>query len=129
MQRGVDLGLLVGAEAVAEVGEPLRQLGPEGEPLPDRHLGVNRPERGNVLTSHLPGDAPGLHQAGLKAPALLPEAHEHCTGIPDLKSLAQEIPCHYRTARALEGRPPRDPSPGQRTPAGRHADAAAEDTL
>jgi hypothetical protein len=71
VQRAVNLGLIVGADAVAEAGEPLRQLGPKGEALADRHLGVNRPERGNVLTSHLLGDAPGLHQAGLKASALL----------------------------------------------------------
>jgi hypothetical protein len=57
VQRGVDLGLIVGADAVAEAGEPLRQLGPEGEALADRHLGVNRPERSNVLAVHLPGDA------------------------------------------------------------------------
>ena len=82
MQRGVDLGLIVGADAVAEAGKPLRQLGPEGEALADRDLSVNRPERGNVLSLHLPGDAPGLHQAGL-ASALPPEAHEHCTGIAD----------------------------------------------
>lgn len=98
----IDLGLIVGADAVAEAGEPLRQLGPEDEALADRHLVVNRPERGNVLTLHLPGDAPGLHQASLKASALLPEAHEHCTGIAGRILFNQEKSCHYRNARALK---------------------------
>jgi hypothetical protein len=55
-----------------------------------------------VLSLHLPGDAPGLHQAGLKASALLPEAHEHCTGITDRILFNQEKSCHYRIACALK---------------------------
>jgi hypothetical protein len=95
MQRDADLGLIVGADAVAEPDEPLWQLGPEGEAFADRHLGVNRPERGNVLTLHVPGDAPSLYQAGLKASASLPEAHEHRTGIADHILFNQENSCHY----------------------------------
>ena len=95
MQGGVDLRVLVAAKAIAERCKPPRQLGPEGETGANRHAGVDRPERADMLGPHLPAHAPALRQAGLKAIALKSEADEHLSGMVarDCHIVAQS--CHY----------------------------------
>jgi hypothetical protein len=69
--------------------------------LADRHFRVNRTDGRDMLAVHLPGDAPGLNQADLKASALFSEAHEHCNGITDRDLLEQEFSCHYASFSPL----------------------------
>jgi hypothetical protein len=48
-----------------------------------------------MLVADLAGDAPGLHEAGLKPSALLAEGDEHCSGITGRILLVQGFRCHY----------------------------------
>lgn len=54
VQRGVNLGMLLGADAVCKAGEAAVKLGPEGEALANRQVGVNRSERRDMLAADLP---------------------------------------------------------------------------
>ena len=101
MRRAVNFGVFIVANAVSKASEARRQLGPESEALADRHFRVNRTDGRDMLAVHLPGDAPGLNQADLKASALFSEAHEHCNGITDRDLLEQEFSCHYASFSPL----------------------------
>jgi hypothetical protein len=78
VQRAVNLAVLGGGDAVAKAIEPPGQLGPEGEALTQRK---DRPERGDMFAADLSVDTTGLHQARLKAAALMSEADKHRSGI------------------------------------------------
>ena len=67
MQGAEDLRLLVGADAIAERGQAVMQLGPEGHTPANRHGGVDRTQRADMLRVHLPARPSALDEAGLKA--------------------------------------------------------------
>ena len=97
MQGAVNLGMILGADSVSEAIEPPRQFRPEGDALANRHAGVDRTEARNMLVANLPSDAPRLHQARLKASALLSEADEHRSGITGRALPKQDFPMPLRT--------------------------------
>jgi hypothetical protein len=95
VQRAVNLAVLVGADAICEAGEAAGKLGPEGDALANRHVGVDRPERGDMFAADLSVDTTGLHQARLKAAALMSEADKHRSVIKTPRTLKQRFSCHY----------------------------------
>src|SRR5580704_16117370 len=100
VQRAVNLAVLVNANTICEAGEPPRQLGPEGEALTQRKVSIDRPERGDMFAADLSVDTTSLHQARLKAAALMSEADKHRSGIKHRALRNARFPCHYPTISA-----------------------------
>jgi hypothetical protein len=95
MECGIDPAVLIRPDAVSERRKTLRQLGPEGEVRADRDGGVDRSERADMLGPNLPGDAPILHQADLKASCLPAESDEHRSGVEAGVFALQRPSCHH----------------------------------